>query len=328
MKKGFTILSILFGLLAIKVFAQTNLVPNLSFEEFTSCPIGISELNKAIPWFSPQAYCGAGTPDYFNNCNSGSAGVPNNGFGNEPARTGVAYAGFYTMNLPWTKGLEYIEVQLKDTLEMEKKYLVSFYVCLAEVMGYATNKIGAYFSDTAIVNSCDTLLPYTPQVQNTAANPLTSKNGWTLVSDTLIAEGGEKYMIIGNFNPLVQSDTIYVGGGTWGNTCCSYYYIDDVSVTLIDTTISINETDKINIKASVFPNPANEEVTIIFTNETAENTVFELYDILGNKVFDKKIESNIKQENLSISQIPQGVYLYRLRENDKLIATDKLIIIR
>ena len=206
--------------------AQYNLVPNPSFEIYTSCPTLGGEIWKAPPWFNPHntPICGAGTPDYLHSCdpNPGSLGVPSNGFGNEPARTGIAYAGLYTMNLPYTSVREYIEVELLDSLKQDEQYVVSFYVSLAEQVKFATHKIGVYFSDTVVVNSCDTLLPFSPQIVNTSANPLTNKNGWTLVTDTLTAMGGEKYMIIGNFFPLSQSDTVYVGGTGWGG-CCSYY---------------------------------------------------------------------------------------------------------
>src|SRR5580692_4077770 len=68
-----------------------NLVPNPGFEDYTSCPNSVSELDLAAPWFQPTA----GTSDYFNVCGASSVGVPNNFAGSQPAHGGQAYAGEY-----------------------------------------------------------------------------------------------------------------------------------------------------------------------------------------------------------------------------------------
>ena len=66
-----------------------NLVPNPSFEEFTTCPttLGIGGPLQCTPWFSYNS------ADYFNVCGGFNTGVPNNAFGFQEARTGVAYVG-------------------------------------------------------------------------------------------------------------------------------------------------------------------------------------------------------------------------------------------
>lgn len=53
-----------FLLIANFSFAQVNLVPNPSFESYSTCPDGSSQLYKATPWFNPAL----GSPDYFNVC--------------------------------------------------------------------------------------------------------------------------------------------------------------------------------------------------------------------------------------------------------------------
>lgn len=319
-------LTIMFFFFTPLIFGQTNLVPNPSFETLDTCPTSIGQLNNALPWFSPNIppICPGGTSDYFNECNTGSAGVPVNSFGNEPARTGVAYSGFYTMNLPFENNQEYIEVPLLDSLAVGEKYIVSFYVSLAEVMGFATNKIGAYFSDTAIINACDTLLPFIPQIQNAPTNQLTNKNVWTCISDTFTAHGGEAFMIIGNFNTLEQSDTVYVGGGTWGNTCCSYYYIDDVSVIMFD---SLSGLDNINnlFPIKIFPNPATNELTAHLT--IPDKYYFDLFDLIGTKRLSAILDNSSK--TVDLTSIDSGVYVFTIVDGKgDIIKTDKLIIIK
>lgn len=310
--------------------AQMNLAPNPSFEQYDTCPTGIGQMSKAIPWFNPHyiPICGSGSPDYLNQCSGASgAGVPNNGFGNELARTGVGYAGIYSMNLPWINAREYMEAPLTDTLLAGKEYVVSFYVSLAEVMGYATNKIGAYFSDSAIVNSCDSLLPFVPQIVNQQSNFLTNKSSWTLVRDTFMAAGIERYIIIGNFFPLSQSDTIYVGGGTWGDNCCAYYYIDDVSVIPLDSLSGMNEYGYVS-KIQIYPNPTKEEVNIqiigsnLSTRE--EKYILRMKNSVGQVVLRKEFYKHIK---IDTSQFPKGLYLMEVCTSEgQLCHTGKTIL--
>ena len=68
-----------------------NLVPNPSFEDFTTCPttLGTGGPLQCIPWI------GINSADYFNVCGGFLIGVPINILGYQEARTGAAYAGIF-----------------------------------------------------------------------------------------------------------------------------------------------------------------------------------------------------------------------------------------
>ena len=56
------------------------------------------------------------------------------------------------------------------------------------------------------------------------------------------------------------------------------------------------------------------------------NTTIELYDILGKKIYQSKLNVNSTTE-LNITEQPTGIYLYRvLTETGGLISTGKLVI--
>ena len=119
-----------------------NLVPNPSFEEYTTCPDNYYML--PTDWYS----C-SGTPDYFNSCDStGDYSVPNNGDGNQIAFNGVGYVGLYTVYYSFMNGdyKEYIGCLLKTPLIIGAKYYISFYVSLADISNCASNNIGLLFS--------------------------------------------------------------------------------------------------------------------------------------------------------------------------------------
>jgi hypothetical protein len=59
-------------LLVINSILAQNLVPNPSFENYTTCPTAASQLYVAPPWTSPTT----GGAEYFNICSSSNVGVP------------------------------------------------------------------------------------------------------------------------------------------------------------------------------------------------------------------------------------------------------------
>ncbi|MFZ2205563.1 MAG: gliding motility-associated C-terminal domain-containing protein, partial [Minisyncoccia bacterium] len=226
-------------------YAQ-NLVSNPSFENFTSCPTGGGQINKAFPWFNPTF----NTPNYYNSCSiNASISVPANQIGYQNPRTGNAY-GELDVFYGTPNGRTYIETPLSDTLIKGKKYCVEFYVSLAEVSKYASSSIQVYFSKDSIYDYSTLYnLPYIAQFENISGNVISDTVNWILVSGTYIAGGGEKYMTIGNFKDDANTDTVSVG--LISMYCL--YYIDDISIVQFpeinagaDESICEGETKQLN----------------------------------------------------------------------------------
>lgn len=222
-----------------------NLVPNPSFEQYANCPISRNDGRMPNLWTQPTD----GTSDYYNSCcpNPGTGPcVPSNFVGTQSARTGVAYTGMY-VNLDtrpqYNNYREYMQIQLSTTLTAGKTYRFEMYVSLADESQFACNKLGAYLSANAITANNSGPLNVTPQFLTT--NYITDKNGWTLVSATYVATGGERYLTIGCFTASNTGNLQGVNGGSGGGwNRMSYYYIDDVSLipdcTSIDTLSNVN----------------------------------------------------------------------------------------
>jgi len=95
----------------------------------------------------------------------------------------------------------------------------------------------------------------------------------------------------------------------------------------VDTATGIKkEKEKKQVK--LYPNPATKRITIEFNSPIKKNTFFELYDVLGNKVMSRQLPGNNNKVNVSTKSFNKGVYSYRITVNDKVISTDKLIIIK
>ena len=226
------------GLFAFFIFliiyghAQINLVPNPSFEIYTTCPSASGQINSATPWTGTS-----GGEEYFNSC-SAVYSVPFQNYGSagfQYARTGNAFAALFMLNGYGSNYREYLQVQLNDTLQNSKCYLVSFYANLQNPINIAVNNLGLYVSNTLFTTTSPFgVPPYTPQILRYKNKIVSDTLNWTMISGIYTAIGGEKYISIGNFYDDSNTDTLQTGDGTIE---AAYYYIDDVSVTPIDSII-------------------------------------------------------------------------------------------
>ena len=303
----FTICCLLF---AVSCIFPQNVVPNPSFEDTVHCPTNPSQIYETQFWISPTT----ASPDYLNACSAG-VHVPNNGWGNQAAHSGVAYAGFYAYNTVHKNYKEYIQEPLFTTLVANHKYYVSFYVSLAEVSQYAVSSVGALFTSSAISSSSSLTLNYTPQTQNPSTNKLTDKANWMLIADTLYANGSEQFITIGNFKVDSLSDTLYLGNIGGGNV--AYYYIDDVSI--IDYGLAGIENYKNKVQVNIYPNPSNEILTIETSEEQGE---IKITDLLGNEIKSEKINKSLQ---LDVSNISKGVYFVTFVSGNNIF-TRKIIV--
>ena len=90
-----------------------------------------------------------------------------------------------------------------------------------------------------------------------------------------------------------------------------------------DLTGDISESN-ISSQISIYPNPFSNTTTLK-TNNLFENATFIVYNTLGEQV--RKIE-NITGQTFTFyrENLDEGIYFYHLKENNKMLSVDKLII--
>lgn len=293
-------------------FSQ-NLVPNGSFEQFTSCPYAGGDIDSALFWFNPTIGGYQGSPDYFNVCATNNFWqVPTNFYGYQQAHSGDAYAGILLLHLNPINSREFIEVPLTNLLLAGETYQFEMYANLCNVSRLTTDDIQVYFSDSAVTNfPTYAPLPFTPQISNITGNILDTTN-WTLISGSFVAQGGEAYMIIGNFknNDSTSTTNVNATGQPY-----AYCYIDDVSLTGL---VGINETN--NLKVSVYPNPFCEVLHLSLSNNTQTEII--LYDIYGRIVHQEEFTNAL---TINTKKFENGNYMYKIRQDDNIIKTGKII---
>lgn len=226
--------------------AQTNLVPNWSFENIDSCPTSPAHLNVASPWF--QAHNSAiVSSDLYNECDTNYMGIPFNLEGFQYTNSGIGYAGIFPYYDDGTSNSyrEYIEVKLSNSLEFNKTYCISFYASLANMENYGIRNLAvAITSDSLNIPSFSNLLiNYTPQIESSII--ITDTMNWFEVKGSYTATGNENFITIGNFKDnanTIVSPYLNNNPSSPPTTLSSYYYIDDVSVVEISPAGAGNDT--------------------------------------------------------------------------------------
>ena len=320
--KKFLIIVLCF--IALNSNAQ-NLVINPSFENTIPCWIFINLGTwqmQCTNWYSASG----GSPDYFSETYDPfcyALPVPQSTAGYQYARTGVAYVGLgvYTKHVSpnHINRREYVGGELSDTLKQGHEYCVSFYVSVAEELKYVVDGIGLYLSvDSAVDYTINTNLSFVPQISNPAGNIIYDTLNWVQISGTYIANGGEKYLTIGNF----KDDANTAIDSTSASLIESYFFIDDVSV--IDCTVGINEVNDNLSSGKLYPNPATKVVYFENNLSEKENGTLQLMDITGREMISYKLNKG----NLLTIQTPysRGVYLIKINITGKPAETIKLIL--
>ena len=221
-----------------------NLVPNPGFEDFSSCPYyptdplfsGAGQICWATPWFQPlnpasvDDGCGDSSSDFYHMC-AGTLPKGIYGIGYQYPKSGEGFCGIslFSPSIP-IEAREYIEVSLTSSLQ-RKKYCVSWEANLADISGRGANGVGAYFSvDTVFQptnqNTLNTWLkiPLVPQIENLAI--VVDTHNWVPFHQSFLAQGGERFMTIGNFRDGDLIESIIVDTTLhW-----PYYYFDDFGV--------------------------------------------------------------------------------------------------
>ena len=222
---------------------HVNLVYNGSFEEYRHCPrkidaVGILTLVEG--WYQPTR----GSADYFNVCGSRECGVPVNKLGQQQPHDGDGYCGIYCSKNDYR---EYIQTRLRRKLHSGDSIQLTFWASLSEESTGAVATLGGLFTKESINDTVRTLFlakereyisddisqtiarPFLPQVVNPKDSTIINTHGWQCISGIFVAQGGEQYITIGNFNLAEQSG--YVDYDSLTRLLPgAYYYIDDITV--------------------------------------------------------------------------------------------------
>jgi OmpA-OmpF porin, OOP family len=286
-----------------------NLVPNSSFEVYTSCPDNASQIDRATGWSSYY-----NTPDYFNICSSNnSSSAPSNIAGFQHPATGNGFAGLVIRGASelGAEPREYIGCQLVSPLIIGKKYNISYKVSLCAIdslMGYqcASNNIGVVFSSIPYSFSN----PYSPQNYSTFnyTSIVNDTLNWTAISGNFIADSAYSYLILGNFYDDISTSLQYFFDST--SYKFAYYFFDDILVE--EDTLTGIEAFGDNESIAIYPNPSTNFIKIEWKGNSNEPIEIYLIDYWGRIMLNEKM---LHETKINIENIESGIYTLLLKQN-------------
>lgn len=235
-KSIITIIAIIpMSLISFGTFAQSeNLVSNGSFESINGKARKLGAIEVATGWVSPTGV----RADLFTPiAKVDDIGTPDNVYGTEEPKDGANYAGIvgysYNDKMPRT----YLMTKLDAPMKKGMTYCVKFNVALAELSKYAISELGANISKKPFGTDEKTSIIDKTHIKHPRDKVFNAMYGWDLICGSYVAEGGEKYITIGNFTnnkdiePTKSKKPAEIRGT---QIIAAYYYIDDVSITLLN----------------------------------------------------------------------------------------------
>lgn len=205
-----------------------NLVKNCDLEVILGCPSNHGQITLCEHWSSP----GQGTSDFVHACNSGNYSVPSNQWGYQDAYSGNGMMHlilYYSTNGQYR---EYMQGKLACELQAGETYVVSFFVSCADDSRFALDGIGAYFSVDPLQQGGpiqDEVIPLPGEVhvRNPIGHVVDNKDDWVEIHGNYVAQGGERYITIGNF---MYDDELTLETFSSYDASIGSYYFDMISV--------------------------------------------------------------------------------------------------
>lgn len=81
--------------------------------------------------------------------------------------------------------------------------------------------------------------------------------------------------------------------------------------------IKVQESNKNQAKAKIYPNPFNQQIFISFDEKTTDNIYVSIYDVAGKLIYFKDFSPS-KTIKLNIENLSNGAYLLKATSNGKL----------
>lgn len=241
MGRFYAVLPLFFVFLAVKsqtgvdIKPEKNLVPNGSFENYRKKS---NNIKQAIPWKD------SGTIDFYQNP------LTNDTTTQKGAYEGYCYTGFRFQK----KYKEFLQAKLVEPLHRGTTYRFSMQVRLAFWSNATLKSFGVLFSKGGYAKQADAVKSNMIDTVAKKGAGLMKGFQWFEVKGYYKADGGEKYITVGNFAADVKKDMVRMNLFKLGFKE-SYYFVDDIQL------VKFQEEEKVN-EEIVGPSYQQEDSTL------------------------------------------------------------------
>jgi outer membrane protein OmpA-like peptidoglycan-associated protein len=301
-----------------------NLVLNNSFERYIKCPESHVQTDATRILVPEWTYPTAGSPDYFNRCSKGDAGVPANFAGTSEPQDGNGYVGAI-MSGTDDEYREYFQGRLVKAMEKGRKYCVSYWVKLASGSRFAVDMVSLGFYDSEQKSDIKTALGGLPQINNQPGLFLDNTQNWKQICSVYTAKGGEDYFIIGNFSNYQTTNYVVTNKNTKNlrDRAYAYYYFDNVIIRPLENCSDcpcVNQNMEVSFKDSTYTggkNPFTGRVSKIINDG-------KISIMISGGTPPYSVEWSNKSKETLLTNLPAGVYSYKVVDQFNCIASGSI----
>ncbi|WP_196893665.1 OmpA family protein [Aureivirga marina] len=302
-----TNLYLIFLLISIISSAQ-NLVKNPSFEETKQCANTLDMIQGNVENWTKGNLA---TPDLYNACfkeGKENVGLLNNFAGSQATDFGQNYVGFIVLK-DGGNYREYLQGELTETLEKNRKYRLSFYISNADAYNYAIKDLGILFIENPIIVATNEVITkpeierHSKKLHYKEINSETfwdNQENWTKITLEFIAEGYENFFVLGNFRATNGTEKI-VKEGEYLRSGYAYYFVDMVEMIPLEK-IEVEEPEEEEVIAIEIDKKYTLKNVLFETNKATlvEDSVIELEKLAKylQKFPEMKIEIHGHTDNV------------------------------
>lgn len=104
------------------------------------------------------------------------------------------------------------------------------------------------------------------------------------------------------------------------------FYFDDFELLVLDIETGIPSAQAgSEIEASVFPNPATDQLHIALSKAASQSVEVALFDLMGKQILQSQINSGQQKITLDCSTVPASIYLVKISEGN-IVSWKKVVI--
>jgi hypothetical protein len=307
----------LLGLQVIFSALGQNIIPNPSFEEYTTCPNDYGESFELDRWFVAVT-----SPDLYNTCDGNdTCGVPRNFSGYQTAADGDGYIGMWCYSNDPPDGLrELIGVRLEQELVPGTTYYASFkvswtsgYPNLDQYVRYASNKLGIRLRMDSLAGF--DWFPMENIAQIYSDGIVTDSTDWTIISGQFVADAPYSYLYLGNFFDQAQVQVVVVDPNSPDEY--SYYYFDDVCLSSDPGQCPMStglDNGSVRYDLIAFVDLNTQAIVVGGMRSNASYSV-EIFDTMGRLLYQRAVDRGHSEWRFAIpSTVTTPFVVLRLRD--------------
>lgn len=325
-------LLILVATLSTLIGFSQNLIPNPSFELYSSLPNDLGQFALCDQWTNCSS--SDSDPDFYHTNASLLSDLPVTSVAEVFPHSGNALMGFVAAGKSGSNYREYLSVKLSSPTIPGRKYNVSFNITNGEVYNYSlsglgVSQLGVCLSNTQLIQISNEPINATPYFESFE---VMYNRGWEKVSFSFIANSSLEWLTLGVFNDDSDLDIQFMDGNS-SLADYAYYFVDNFSMENITLELLQAEDDR-NIARDIEPeadsefpffvpnaftpdgNGNNDTFSIIVGQKNIDFTI-SVFDRWGKQIYYAENGNPEWDGKCSGKSCPNGIYVWRVKYSQK-----------